>query len=237
MDLRLITSASKARKLVAKPTYKYSHRINDDLVCIEMMKPKIKLDKPIYAGFSILDLSKELMYKFHYDVIKARYESKCSLLMSDTDSVMYHIFTDNVYEHMYEDRAFYDTSNYSEDNKLYSKTNARVVGLFKDETAGVAIREWVGLKAKLYSFITDKSKIAAKGVKKSFIDHHVTHDLFLQTLENKTVTRAKFRTICSKQHSLHTMVVDKVCLSAFDDKRYILNDGIRTLSFGHYSIK
>ena len=236
MDLRLVTSASKAKKLVAKPTYKYSHRINDDLVCIEMMKPKIKLDKPIYAGFSILDLSKELMYKFHYDVIKARYGENCALLLSDTDSVMYHIFTDNVYDHMYEDRALYDTSNYDANHKLYSKARARVVGLFKDESAGKPIREFVGLKAKLYSFITDKTKIAAKGIKKSFIDHHVSHELFRHTLENKTVTRATFRTICSKQHSLHTMQVDKVCLNSFDDKRFILEDGIRSLAFGHHSI-
>ncbi len=109
--------------------------------------------------------------------------------------------------------------------------------LMKDETGGVPIRDVVALKSKLYSFMTDKSKITAKGVKKSFVTHHVTHELFRQTLENKTVTRAKFRAICSKQHSLHTVEIDKVCLSAYDDKRYILDDGINTFAYGQYSIK
>jgi hypothetical protein len=238
MDLRLVTSPEKAKKLVAKPTYKYSHRINDDLVCIELMRPKICLDKPIYAGFTVLELSKEVMYKFHYDTMKRRYGSNCILILTDTDSLMYEITSDvSVYDHIYEDRALYDTSNYNEESKLFSKENAKVVGLMKDETGGVPIRDVVALKSKLYSFITDKSKIAAKGVKKSFITQHVTHDLFRHTLENKTVTRAKFRAICSKQHSLHTVEVDKVCLSAYDDKKFILADGIRTLAYGHYELK
>jgi len=238
MDLRLVTSPEKAKKLVAKPTYKYSHRINDDLVCIELMRPKVCLNKPIYAGFTVLELSKEAMYKFHYDTMKRRYGSNCILILTDTDSLMYEITSDeNVYDHIYEDRALYDTSNYNEENKLFSKENAKVVGLMKDETGGVPIRDVVALKSKLYSFITDKSKIAAKGVKKSFITQHVTHDLFRHTLENKTVTRAKFRVICSKQHSLHTVEMDKVCLSAYDDKRYILSDGVRTLAYGHYELK
>jgi hypothetical protein len=236
MDLRLVTSANKARKLVAKPTFKYSHHINDDLVCIEMMKPKIKMNKPIYAGFTILELSKELIYKFHYDIVKKRYGSDALLLMTDTDSLMYELSTENVYDDMLQDRALYDTSNYKDDNKLFSKTNARVVGLMKDETGGKPIREYVGLKPKLYSFITDKCKITAKGVKKSYIKLHVTHDLFRNTLQNKTITRAKFMTITSKRHSLHTMEIDKVCLSAYDDKRYLLDDGVRTLAYGHYKI-
>jgi hypothetical protein len=170
MDLRLVTSSKKAKKLVAKPTYKYSHPINDDLYCVEMMRPKIKLDKPIYAGFAVLELSKELMYTFHYDTMKTRYGSDCKLLLTDTDSLMYEITSaENVYDPIFEDRALYDTSNYKEDSKLFSKENAKVVGLMKDETGGEPIRDVVALKAKLYSYTTDKSKIAA-------ITRHVTHE-------------------------------------------------------------
>jgi len=148
-----------------------------------------------------------------------------------------------VYDDIYEAREGFDLSNYNKNFItstgiiLHTNDNAKIVGKMKDETAGNPIREIVALKAKMYSYITDESKMVAKGVKKSYIKKHVTHALYKQTLQNKTITRAKFMTIGSKQHSLHTMEIDKVCLSAFDDKRYILPDGIRTLAHGHYSIK
>jgi hypothetical protein len=108
--------------------------------------------------------------------------------------------------------------------------------MMKDETAGKPIVEFVGLKSKMYSFLTDRPKMVAKGVKKSYIKQHMTHDMYKQTLTNKTVTYAQFLNLQSKSHSLHTVEINKVCLSAFDDKRYILDDGITTLAYGHYSL-
>ena len=91
----------------------------------------------------------------------------------------------------------------------------------------------------MYSLLIDgrTQKMTAKGVKKSFIKNHVTHELYHHTLVNRTVTRAQFLNFRSFQHSLHTVEIDKVCLSAFDDKRYILNNGVDTLAYGHYSIE
>jgi hypothetical protein len=237
IDLRLVANPVRARKLVAKPTFKYFNQINDDLVCIEMMKPKITLDKPIYCGFTILDLSKELMCKFHYDVIKARYKNSANLCMTDTDSLLYEITTENVYEDMFQDLSRYDTSNYTKDSKLFSKENACVVGKMKDETAGKPVLEVAGVKSKMYGFRTDKPKMVAKGIKKSYIKKHLTLDMYKQTVRNKTVTHAEFFNFRSKSHSLHTVKINKVCLSAYDDKRYILDDGITTLAYGHYSIE
>ena len=143
LDLRLVTSPDRARKLVAKPTFKYFHQINEGLACLEMMKPKIKLDRPIYLGFTILELSKKLMYQFHYDEIKKRYGNNVSLILTDTDSLIYEITTPNLYDDIYEDRDLYDTSNYKKDSKLFSMTNAKVVGKMKDETGGNPIHEIV----------------------------------------------------------------------------------------------
>ena len=238
-DVRLVISSRRAKKLAAKPTFKHFQRINDDLVCIEMLKPKVLLDKPIHCGFAVLEISKVLMYEFHYDHMKRRYNDDCKLLMTDTDSLMYEITCPNVYDHIFEDRALYDTSNYKESSKLFSNENCKVVGKFKDETGGVPIAEFVGLKAKMYSLLIDgrTQKMTAKGVKKSFIKNHVTHELYHHTLVNRTVTRAQFLNFRSFQHSLHTVEIDKVCLSAFDDKRYILNNGVDTLAYGHYSLE
>jgi hypothetical protein len=238
MDLRLVSSPLRAKKLVAKPSFKYFHHINEDLVTIEMMKPKIVLNKPVYAGFSILDLSKVLIYEFHYDVIKHRYGDDAQLLFSDTDSLTYQIRTQDLYQDMYENKEFYDTSNYDVNSKLYSKVNAKVVGKMKDETGGRPIFEFIGLRPKMYSVLTDANtaKITAKGIKKCYAKNNMKHSTFLHTLENGTTTYAEFHAIQSKNHSLHTVQINKVALSAFDDKRYILEDGKSSLAYGHYSL-
>jgi hypothetical protein len=238
MDLKLVSSPLRAKKLIAKPTFKYFHNINKDLTLIEMMKPKILLNKPVYAGFSILDLSKVLIYEFHYDAIKHRYADDAQLLFTDTDSLTYQIRTQDIYNDMHKQKEFYDTSNYPSSHSLFSKTNAKVVGKMKDETEGRPIFEFIGLRPKMYSVLTDANtaKITAKGIKKCYAKNHLTHELFDQTLKNKTITHAQFRSIQSKRHSLHTVQIDKVCLTAYDDKRYILDDGKSSLAYGHYSL-
>jgi hypothetical protein len=123
-----------------------------------MSRPKITLNKPIFTGFCVLELSKELTYKFPYDVIKERYGDRSNVLFSDTDSFCLRIQTDDLYEDMSQDLEKYDTSNYDVDNKLYSKQNANVVGKMKDECAGKHIIEFVGLCAKMYSILIKKGK-------------------------------------------------------------------------------
>ena len=139
---------------------------------------------------------------------------------------------------MHKDRDLYDTSNYDVHDMLYSKVNSKVVGKMKDECGGKAAKQFVGLRPKMYSLLTadDKTKMTAKGVKRCYIEKHVTHQMFLQVLQDKTLTRAQFYNFRSIKHSLFTMGTNKVCLSAYDDKRYILADGINTLAYGHYCI-
>jgi hypothetical protein len=108
----------------------------------------------------------------------------------------------------------------------------------KDECAGKHIIEIVGLRAQMYSIIVKKynEKLTAKGIKRSYVDHHLCHESFLQTLAKKTATQAEFYTIRFHLHSLHAVRINKEGLSPYDDKRYILADGVHTLAYGHYRI-
>lgn len=227
--------------MVAKPTFKAFDIINDELALVEMLRCRVTLNKPIYTGFCVLEMSKWLMYDFHYRHIKRLYGTNAKLCFTDTDSLCYHIKTTDVYADIRNNIHLFDTSNYPDDDRqLYSKTNAKVVGKMKDECAGVAPREFVGLRSKMYSLQVSqndkKPKLTAKGVSRTYVKHHLHHELYLQTLQSGRVTTAKFRNFRSYKHRIHTVEIEKVCLSAFDNKRYILSDGITTLAYGHCKI-
>ena len=158
VDIRLFNDEKQILKQVAKPQYE-THKIyeNDKLVAIKQTKSIVKLDKPIYVGLAVLDLSKLHMYKFHYDYILPKYGNRQQLLFTDTDSLCYRIETEDFYEDM------------KKDSHLYDMTNSKMLGLFKDETEGDPIVEFVGLRSKMYSIKTDsgKEKKTGKGIKKS----------------------------------------------------------------------
>ena len=120
----------------------------------------LTLYKPIYVRLSILELSKLLMYKFHYDYVCNKYDAK--LLFTDTDSLIYEIKSENVYEECFKDKG------YPINSKYYDSTNKKVLGKVKDEFNGVKIIEFVGLKSKMYSLISvdDREVNKAKGIKK-----------------------------------------------------------------------
>ena len=99
----------------------------------------------------ILELSKVLMYEFHYDFIKNKYANNSRLLFTDTDSLMYEIKTEDVYKDFSNDKEMFDFSNYSTKSKYYDNSNKLVVGKMKDETAGVAIDKFVELKPNMSS--------------------------------------------------------------------------------------
>ena len=119
------------------------------MVAIHKIKPVLRLNKPIYVGFCVLELSKLLMYNWHYNYFVKNFD--CSLLFTDTDSLVYEIRgVDDVYEKMYEDRGLFDFSDYSEKSKYYDDSNKKVIGKMKDDMGGKVISEFVGLKSKMY---------------------------------------------------------------------------------------
>jgi len=235
-NIKLITDENKYLKYVAKPTFKNSKTFSEDLVAVHYIKEKLLLDKPIYVGFSILDISKTIMYDFHYNYIKSKYGDDAKLLFTDTDSLCYEIQTDDVYKDFYDDKQLFDLSDFI--GKLNDNTNKKVIGKMKMEYPNDIITEFVGLKSKMYSikFNSEYEEKKAKGVVKNVIKKEIKHKMYRETLTNSSQMHSKMKVIRSEKHNMYTMLINKISLSAFDDKRYILNDGISSYAYGHYKI-
>ena len=233
VDVRLVTDEKKLLKLTSKPTYVSSKIFNENLVAVHKIKETLTLNRPAYVGMCILDLSKTLMYDFHYNYIKEKYGEKAKLLFTDTDSLTYEIEAEDVYQDFWNDKDKFDNSDYSESSPYFDKTNKKVIGKFKDEAAGVPICEFVGLRSKMYSYIKDNQKggKTAKGIKKSVIKEDITHENYKDTLFNKKQLHHKMKTIRSENHELNSYEINKVSLSCFDE------DGKTSYAYGHKNIK
>ena len=238
IDVRLVTNEKKLLKWTSRPTYVSCKIFNEDLVAVHKIKETLTLNRPAYVGMCVLDLSKTLMYDFHYNYIGDKYGDKAKLLFTDTDSLMYEIQTDDVYKDLFLDKEKFDNSDYPEDSPFYFGDNKKVIGKFKDEVAGVPITEFVGLKSKMYSYIKDNGEggKTAKGIKKNVINMNIKHKNYNNVLLNNTQMRHKMRCIRSVKHQLGTYEINKISLSCFDDKRYIHDNGITSYAYGHYEI-
>ncbi len=236
VDIQLVNSEKKARKLAAKPNFEHCTIFDENLIAIQMRKTKLVFTKPVYLGMCILDLSKTLMYEFHYNYIKSKYNDKAKLLFTDTDSLAYEIETDDFYNDISNDVSDkFDTSNFPKDHSsgIFSDVNKKVVGKFKDEAGGEQITEFVGLRAKLYSYkMQDKEEKKCKGIKKAVIKKNITFEDYKTCLFSGSEQMRKMNIIRSHNHEMFTEEVNKVALSAADDKRVILPDGIHTYAHG-----
>ena len=146
--------------------------ISEDLSIIKMNKTKVKINKPIYLGLSILEISKLLMYEFWYDYMKPKYGDNIKLCYMDTDSFIMNIKTEDFYKNIANDvEKRFDTSNYEVDRPLSTGKNKKVIGLMKDELGGKIVTEFVTVRPKTYSYLTDdyKEDKKAKGTKKCVI--------------------------------------------------------------------
>ncbi|KAL9965086.1 hypothetical protein ACROYT_G028833 [Oculina patagonica] len=239
VDVRLVTNKNKLLKLASKPTYVSSKIFNENLVAVHKIKETLTLNRPSYVGMAILDLSKTLMYDFHYNYIKEKYANKAKLLFTDTDSLTYEIQAEDVYKDFFDDKEKFDNSDYPEKSPFFDKTNKKVIGKFKDEASFIPILEFIGLRSKMYSYIKDNLQVGktAKGIKKSVIKKDITHENYKETLFNKTQMHHTMKTIRSQGHQLGSYEINKISLSCFDDKRYILDDGLTSYAYGHYNIK
>ena len=187
---------------------------------------------------SILDLSKTLMYEFHYDYIKPKYGDKAKLLFTDTDSLMYEIETEDFYKDISPDvQTMFDTSNYPKEHpsRIETGVNKKVIGLMKDEVGGKIITEFVGLRAKNYSYVCDDIEHKkCKGIKKCVTKNDIKHEDYKTCLFTNVEQLRKMNVFRSRLHDVYTEEVNKVALSANDDKRIILGYGIHTLAHGHF---
>ena len=240
-NIELCNQEIRAEKLTACPSFTNFKIFSEDLVAVERVKMTILMNRPIYVGFSILELSKELMYEFHYNHFKKAFK-KASLLFTDTDSLTYFVETKDIYEDFKKHSMHYDFSDYpkgEEGHFLHSNTNKKVVGKFKDELNSQIIHEFIGLKPKMYSILSEEKKEMkkAKGVSSRVVKNKLRHADYYNCLFNSNVKYFEIqRRIGQENHQLFTFHQNKVTLSSFDDKRYILEDGISSLAYGNYRI-
>ena len=237
-DIKLITDEEDLLRWASKPSFISSKIFNEDLVAVHKTKTTLTLNKPAYVGMCILDISKTLMYDFHYNYIKSKYGDKARLLFTDTDSLTYEIETDDVYQHFWKDKHLFDNSDYPKNSPFFDDSNKKVIGKFKDEASGIPIVEFVGLRSKMYSYMKDNEEGSrtAKGIKKNVIKQHLLHDNYKDTLFNKKKMRHMMRLIKSEKHQIGSYVVNKISLSCFDDKRYIHENGVTSYSYGNIRI-
>ena len=158
ISVQLTNNEKNYLKCTSKPSYMLHKKFDNNSAVIHKNKLALQLKKSAYIGMCILEFSKILIYEFHYDYIKNKYDNKSKLLFADTGSLMHEIETEDVYEDFSTDKKKFDFSNYSIKSKYYDNSNKLVIGTMKDETGGVAIKEFVGLKPKMYSFLADKSE-------------------------------------------------------------------------------
>ena len=255
VDVRIATTESKHDKLALEIRYLYKKQISEDVAIVNMEKKEVILNKPICVGFCILDLSKVLMYDFHYNKIKAKYQNNAKLLFTDTDSLCYSIKTPNLYADMKENADLYDFSDYPEGHPLKDNRNKKVIGKMKDETEGVPIKEFVGLRSKMYSCLLayeqanehakkkenvlsdEYAKKTAKGIKKSV---EMIHDDYKRCLFGESLSDQRqvvnMNLIRSINQQLYTVSVNKVGLSNLDDKSYYVS-ALESYRYGHYKTK
>ena len=157
LTVDLVTLAEKLKKLTAQPSFKQFKIFHENLVAVERAKVELTLNRPIYMGFSILDLLKMLMHDFFYNYIKQKYPNS-TLLFTDTDSLTYQIQTVNVCEDFYADKQLFNFSWYGKKSPFYNDENKKVMGKMKDELNGEIIEEFSGLRAKIYSLKTKKEE-------------------------------------------------------------------------------
>ena len=242
VDVKLVNTEEKFKKLVAKPNFKSRKIFNENLISVHMKKTSLTMNKPVYLGMCILELSKTIMYDFYYNYIKPKYGDNAKLLFTDTDSFLYEIITEYFSKDISGDvRDRFDTSEYPENHPSGIPTgiNKKVLGKFKDEVAGKIIKEFVGLRAKLYSFKMEdgEENKRCKGVKKQVVKETITHEDYKTCLTTGKEILRKQNILRSYEHEVYTEEVNKIALSATDDKRHILSDGMHTLAWGHYKIK
>ena len=242
VNIHLVSNEKDAKKLTTKPNFHHFTIFSENLIAIHMKQTSLTFNKPVYLGMCILDLSKTIMYDFHYNYIKPKYGEKAKLLMTDTDSLVYFIETEDFYKDISPDvRDKFDTSNFPKKHPSGIETgvNKKVINMFKDEAGGMIIKEFVGLRAKLYAYLMEYGEEIkkCKGMKKAVIKKKIIFNHYKDCLFTGEKQYRKMNVIGSKKHEVFSLTVNKIALSSDDDKRIICENKMDTLAYGHWRLK
>ena len=213
--------------------------MNENLVGGEKTKSVLKIDKPIFLGMTILNLSKLHMYEFYYGVLKKKYNENIKLIYTDTDSYVIQTMTDDVYKDFQGIKQHMDFSDYPVEHPCHDTTNKKVLGMFKDEVNGKIITRFIGLKPKSYAFTThgeDEEHKKSKGVVKHKVKKELTYQNYHEALHQNKKHEITYNFIRSKTHQIYSMSQVKQSLSNYENKRYYV-DAFSSIPYGHYSIK
>lgn len=229
------------KNLIASPNFHSRTIFDENLAAVELKKTNIVFDKPLYVGVAILDLSKIILYDFHYNfMLKQMPLENCKLLYTDTDSLIYELICEDAYRDIIKANSHkFDTSGYKADNPFgIQRLNKKIPGLMEDVTEGRIITHFVGLRSKQYTFIIENEKCIkrAKGIKTNVVDRKITFNDYLNCLRNNVENIQTQRLLKSELHEMYSVEQTKIALSPFDDKRHIINNSTDTLPWGHFGI-
>ena len=241
--VKLANSADKLIKLINKPNMQRVELLSPDIAAVELKQESVKLNKPVFVGFTVLELAKKVMYEFLYLFLKKYFSAWYIIetLYTDTDSFMLKFMAKNkssppLCDLFQKNSNRFDFSNFPKDHPLHNTENEKKMGYFKMEYGAKEMTEFVGLKAKQYSILCSCDSIhRAKGVPAN-ASKQLLHEDYIKTLRTGLEKHTSFDAIRSFKHKLYTVSTEKTALSAFDDKRFILNCGIKSLPYGHYKI-
>lgn len=260
IEVKCAFDESYYMKYKSKPNYHSCKDFNTEdesktFMLMKLDKKTVCLDKPIYAGFTILDLSKHHMYDFHYNTMKPLYGDKIKLMMTDTDSLVYKIETDDFYDDMKRYKQYFDMSEYSTINPIFNETNKKVIGKFKDETGDCIPKEFIGVRSKVYCMTAelpsfyqelnseeqkslDKKLLTKKlkGIPKNIVKKEINVEHYSNcVLKNKDHIAEGIVAFRTKDLSNYTIQQNKVALRNKDDKR--IWDGLNSYAYGHWRLK
>ena len=238
-SIKLVNNEEEYLKNVMKPNFKSGTLLGPDLMGREMGKVRVVMNKLVYLGQAILDLSKTIMYEFYHDYMIPKYGDRLKLCYMDTDSLIYSIKTEDFYSDISPDVEFrFDTSGYPSDGSrpLPIGKNKKVIGLMKDELGGEIMKEFVSLRPKMYSYRVGNSEPKkCKGIKRCIVKKTISFDDYKRCLfsgERSHRSQLLFR---SRKHEVRTLEVNKLALSREDDKRIFMN-GVASFARGHYRV-
>ena len=221
IDVSLVTKwfgRYGAEDLISKPNFHSLTVFNENCVAIKVEKTKVYMNKPIYIGLCVLDLSKIVLYRFHYDFMLNKFANKCKLLYCDTDSLIYEIKHDDVYEVMKEYIHEFDTSAYPIPNDYnMPQVNKKIVGIMKDKLNGWIILEFAGLRSKMYVILIDNGQCIkkVKGIKSNIVQNTIVIDDYKNCLFNSVEIHREQYSIRSKFHKVVTQKEKKVSIKSF----------------------
>ena len=229
IQIRVVKNSQDFIKYTSRPTCVNWKVFENNLAAIHEKKICLALNKPIYVGFTVLETSKWEMYNFSYNLMIIKFNT--GLLFTDKNSLCYKIHGKKPLKQMYKYKKLFDLSNFPKSSKYENK---KIIGKMKDEYGGKSILKFIGLKSKIHLILDESSneKSANKGCN-AFKEFQEFHD----TLFQKKILRQQMREIKSKNHNLSTYKAKKILLSCFDDRRYILRNGIEIFAYGHKDIK